>query len=102
MIAKIIRESDGEKRAWNKEGIRYILINEKYIGDSMWQKYYTPPVLPLRDRPNRGELPKYYCEGTQEAIISRKDFDAVQKLMKEREEKHYKRYRTEKKFFTAK
>ena len=65
-----------------------MLSNEKYIGDSMWQKYYTPPVLPLRDRPNRGELPKYYCEGTQEAIISRKDFDAVQKLMKEREEKH--------------
>lgn len=32
VIAKIIRESDGEKRAWNKEGIRYILINEKYIG----------------------------------------------------------------------
>lgn len=102
VIAKIVRESDGEKRAWNKEGIRYILINEKYIGDSMWQKYYTPPVLPLRDRPNRGELPKYYCEGTQEAIISRKDFDAVQKLMKEREEKHYKRYRTEKKFFYRK
>lgn len=77
VIAKTIRDTDGDKRVWNRQGIKYILTNEKYIGDTMWQKSFTPAVLPLRNRPNRGELPKYYCEGTQEAIVSKEDFIAV-------------------------
>ena len=99
VIAKTIRDTDGDKRDWNRQGIKYILTNEKYIGDTMWQKSFTPAVLPLRNRPNRGELPKYYCEGTQEAIVSKEDFIAVKNLMREREEKHYKQYRNEKKLF---
>ena len=58
VIAKTIRDTDGDKRVWNRQGIKYILTNEKYIGDTMWQKSFTPAVLPLRNRPNRGELPK--------------------------------------------
>ena len=58
VIAKTIRDTDGDKRDWNRQGIKYILTNEKYIGDTMWQKSFTPAVLPLRNRPNRGELPK--------------------------------------------
>ncbi len=102
VIAKTIRDTDGDKRVWNRQGIKYILTNEKYIGDTMWQKSFTPAVLPLRNRPNRGELPKYYCEGTQEAIVSKEDFIAVKNLMREREEKHYKQYRNEKKLFYRK
>ena len=63
---------------------------------------FTPAVLPLQSRPNRGELPKYYCEGTQEAIVSKEDFIAVKNLMQERKEKHYKYYRNEKKLFYRK
>ena len=99
VIAKTIRDTDGDKRVWNRQGIKYILTNEKYIGDTMWQKSFTPAVLPLRNRLNRGELLKYYCEGTQEAIVSKEDFIAVKNLMREREEKHYKQYRNEKKLF---
>lgn len=102
VIAKTIRDTDGDKRVWNRQGIKYILTNEKYIGDTMWQKSFTPAVLPLRNRLNRGELPKYYCEGTQEAIVSKEDFIAVKNLMREREEKHYKQYRNEKKLFYRK
>ena len=101
-IAKMIRNTDGNKREWNRQAIRYILTNEKYIGDTMYQKSFTPAVLPLRNRANRGELPKYYCEGTQEAIVSKEDFTAVKNLMQEREEKHYKQYRNEKKLFYRK
>lgn len=87
---------------WNRTTIRYILSNEKYIGDCMWQKSYTPNQLPLRNRPNRGERAKYYCEGTQEAIISKEDFKAVQALSEIRKEKYYKGTVSEKSFFYKK
>ena len=45
VIAKTIRDTDGDKRVWNRQGIKYILTNEKYIGDTMWQKSFTPAVL---------------------------------------------------------
>lgn len=101
-IAKIIHNTGRDEYEWDRQKIRYILTNEKYIGDTMWQKNFTPAVLPLQSRPNRGELPKYYCEGTQEAIVSKEDFIAVKNLMQERKEKHYKYYRNEKKLFYRK
>ena len=101
-IAKIIHNTGGDEYEWDRQKIRYILTNEKYIGDTMWQKNFTPAVLPLQSHPNRGELAKYYCEGTQEAIVSKEDFIAVKNLMQERKEKHYKNYRNEKKLFYRK
>ena len=41
---------------WHSTMIRYILSNEKYIGDSLVQKRYTPEELPLRQKRNSGEL----------------------------------------------
>ena len=32
-------------RKWTVPGVRYILTNEKYIGDSLLQKTYTPQML---------------------------------------------------------
>ncbi len=69
---------------WNVPGIRYILTNEKYIGDSLLQKTYTPQMLPLRNIPNKGEFDKYYVTNSHEGIISKKDFDLVQLRMKQK------------------
>lgn len=74
---------------WNKEGIRYILTNEKYIGDSLWQKYYTPTILPLATKRNKGEVAKYYCEGTHEPIIDKETFEKVRLFMMEKRGKYY-------------
>jgi len=71
--------------AWNNTRVRYILSNEKYIGDSLLQKTYTPQMLPLRNRPNRGELDKYYVNDTHQAIISKEDFSSVQVRLNQRE-----------------
>ena len=64
-------------------GIRYILTNEKYIGDSLLQKTYTPQMLPLRNIPNKGELDRYYVANSHEGIVSREDFKLVQFRMKQ-------------------
>ncbi len=47
---------------WHSTMIRYILSNEKYIGDSLVQKRYTPEDLPLRQKRNNGELSQYYIQ----------------------------------------
>jgi hypothetical protein len=66
--------------------VKYILTNEKYIGDSMMQKTYTPQTFPLRNIVNKGELDKYYVENTHAPIISKEDFKAVQEMFKKKAE----------------
>ena len=82
-ISQMLTEETGDK--WNAGKIRYILKNEKYIGDSLFQKTYTTEMLPFKGKRNNGELPKYYVEGTQEPIIDKETFHAVQELMLRRE-----------------
>ena len=78
-IAATLNETESSQK-WAVCHIRYILSNEKYIGDMLMQKTYTPEILPLRNRRNRGERAKYYAEGTHEAIITKEIFEAAQML----------------------
>ena len=66
---------------WCSASVRFILRNEKYIGDSLFQKNYTPDTLPLKSCCNTGQLPKYYVEGTHPGIISKDEFERVQSLL---------------------
>ena len=71
---------------WNAIAVRYILANEKYTGNSLWQKYYTTDILPYRYLRNRGERPAYYAEHTHAPILPIEDFEAARRLMKIRKE----------------
>ena len=61
--------------AWDSTAIRYIISNEKYIGDSVWQKYFSTDTLPYKCRLNRGQKVSYYAYGTHEGIVSKEDFE---------------------------
>ena len=61
--------------------ISYILRNERYIGDSLFQKTYAPDIVGARRCLNKGEKDMYYVESTHEAIITREIFDIVQMLL---------------------
>jgi hypothetical protein len=63
---------------WSETTVGSILINEKFVGDMMLQKGFVADHITKRIKPNRGELPKYYVEGTHEAIIDKETFEAVQ------------------------
>ncbi len=69
---------------WDTTAIRYIITNEKYKGDSHWQKYYTTETLPFVCRRNRGEQDSFYAVGTHQGIVSEEEFDAANKLMQRR------------------
>ena len=45
---------------WKVKSIARILKNEKYAGNSLWQKSFRTPTLPRRSLTNRGELNQYY------------------------------------------
>jgi len=75
-----------EQRKWYHTAISYILSNERYIGDSLWQKTFTTDTLPFSQMHNRGERPQYYATDSHPAILSEKVFNAVQALKAERKE----------------
>ena len=76
---------NGAKHArWHETNIKQILTNEKYTGDSLWQKTYTSDTLPATRHKNTGEHEQYYAVGTHPPIIPRKTFDQVQTLMQKR------------------
>lgn len=67
---------------WEKKVVRYILTNEKYIGDCLWRKKITENVFPFKKSINIGQADRYYVTNDHESIISREDFEAVQRLIK--------------------
>ena len=75
---------------WHMFGVTYILTNEKYTGNTMFQKTYSGTTLPIQRYKNNGERNKYYAVNTHPAIVSQDDFDKVQALMSEKGEIFYK------------
>lgn len=77
--------------AWNEKKVRYLLSNERYIGDLLLQKNYTTDHLTKRKQKNSGQLPQYYVKENHAGIISRDIFQAVQVELKRRAEKYIKK-----------
>ena len=70
--------SPGGKDKWSKTTVTSILQNEKYKGDALLQKSFTVDFLEKRMKPNEGEVPQYYVEGSHPAIVDPDEWDHVQ------------------------
>ena len=68
-------------RKWSAQSVLQLLRNEKYSGDSLWQKTYNSDTFPSVKYRNRGEREKYFAKGTHPAIVSRDTFQRVQNLL---------------------
>ena len=79
-IAKELTEETDKK--WSRSAVSGILTNEKYTGDSIFQKNYTTDTLPFTVKRNKGEVPMYHVSNTHEGIISKEDYNKVQELIK--------------------
>lgn len=79
-----IEHPDIGERVWTHKAIARILKNEKYIGDSLWQKTYRTDTLPAKEHSNRGEQPQYYAYNTHPAIIDKAVFENTQQLIASR------------------
>jgi len=78
--ANVPAKVNGQEREWRHNTVSYILSNEKYIGDSLWQKSYTTQTLPAQRYKNKGECEQYYARETHPPIIDLKTFQAAQDL----------------------
>ena len=72
--------STSKTQHWRCSTIEYILSNERYVGDSLWQKTYQTQTLPRESKKNRGEKIQYFLEQTHPAIIDRDIFQKAQRL----------------------
>lgn len=66
---------------WTPGGIVQILRNERHCGDVFTRKTYTPNYRDHRSRKNTGQRLRSRYKNHHEAIVSRDDFIAVQRLL---------------------
>ena len=74
------------KESWHPYRIAYMLKNERYIGDSFYQKTYRETTVPFNQHINRGQEDRFYAKGTHPGIIDKDVFNAVQQLIQKRKE----------------
>lgn len=80
MTKKGVHTKDN-KPYWQFSTILYTLTNEKYIGDTLCQKFYTT-AFPFEKKKNHGKADQYYIENTHPAIVSKETFYKVQELLR--------------------
>lgn len=66
---------------WTGNAVRKILRNEKYVGDLIQKKTYTPDYLTHARKPNRGEVPLVTIENHHEPLISREIWNLAQERL---------------------
>lgn len=81
----------GKKEQWKANRIAYILSNEKYDGDTLFQKYYGEETVPFKKHRNYGEVDQFFARNTHDAILPQGMFQAVQTLLQSRGRKFGKR-----------
>lgn len=75
----------GNKK-WHDSTILQMLRNEKYKGDVILQKYYSPNHLKKGSVRNNGVIDSYYIEDNHTPIISKEIWEQVQVELKKRAE----------------
>lgn len=84
-----IMESEGERRRngrsdWQKNNVRSILNNEKYVGDAILQKSYTTDCITHKRSINYEDKAKYLVHDCHDAIIDRDTYNRAQQEIAKR------------------
>lgn len=72
------------KKPWNNITVKRILTNEKYCGDLVQGKTYTPDYLTHKKKYNRGESEFFIVKDHHEPIVSKELFDKANEIMESR------------------
>ena len=75
---------------WTETTIRGMLKNYIYTGNAVFQTTYVKDYITKKKAKNNGEKPMYHVEECHDAIISIEDYNKVQKIINERNEKIHK------------
>lgn len=85
-IARTLMERGVDSRfgSWSNNSVRDVLLNEKYAGDMLLQKFFVEDFRTKKKVKNTGEMRRVYVKNCHEAIIDRETFDAAQAEMARR------------------
>ena len=78
--------------AWSISSIDHILRNEKFKGDTLFQKTYNTNYITKKRAVNTGELPQYYVKNSHPGIVDESIWECVQQeIQRQKEycEKHH-------------
>jgi DNA invertase Pin-like site-specific DNA recombinase len=92
-IFKLYLQGDGMTKIGRAVGLAgnqvlYALKNERYTGDLLCQKSYTPDHISKKAIRNDGTKDQWLHENHHDAIISRADFAKVQEILKAKAERY--------------
>lgn len=71
----------GGSTTWKANAIIKILKNEKYVGDLVQKKTYTPDYLTHEKKPNKGQVPMIVLKNHHEPIVSREVWNLAQERL---------------------
>ena len=81
LTAQSIKSPTGEPK-WSNSAVHTLLINERYAGDILLQKFCVENHISHKAiRNDSTEIPSYFIENHHTPIVSRKQYDRVQKIM---------------------
>ena len=68
---------------WDPANVSRILRNPFYSGTIVYRKEFVPDYLEQKAKKNRGEVENIIVEGKHQPIVTKEEFEAVQKRMNE-------------------
>lgn len=80
-LMKLGRRTKPGNTNWSSSTVLAILQNERHCGDVLAHKTWTPNYLDHKSKKNRMNKKQYYHKDHHDAIVSRDDFVAVQRLI---------------------
>lgn len=81
-LTELERYTKKGNQNWSASSVLQILSNERYCGDVLARKTFTPNYLNHKSKKNNHDRNQYRQKDHHEAIISREDFFAVQKIIR--------------------
>lgn len=79
------RRKDGSLNTnWTGSGVVSLMRNERYCGDVLARKTYTPNFKDHKAKKNRGKKNKYFQADHHEAIVTRTVWNAAQRILNSR------------------
>lgn len=80
-LTQLKRETKKGNTKWSSGSVLQILQNERHCGDVLARKTWTPNYLDHKSKKNKQERNQYRQKNHHEAIVSRDDFIAVQRMI---------------------
>ena len=81
-LTELERLTKRGNEVWSAGSVLQILTNERYCGDVLARKTFTPNYLNHKSKKNKHDRNQYRQQDHHEAIISRDDYFAVQKMIR--------------------